>query len=340
MEELLSDVIEIEEHEFNHFSMVYRGIPLIPPEKVGEVLRKRLEGTGFVPFVRKEDGKVVVVIVKGRGDVKEKPVLHWVLFGITLFTTLTAGCIWAGVNPFSSPSAFLHGIPFSFTLLFILGSHEFGHYLAARKNGVRASFPFFIPAPHLIGTFGAVIRLRSPIPDRRALIEIGAAGPLTGFIAALPLAYLGMKLSSVMPLPEGGLKIGTPLVFELIGRLVWGDIPEGYDILLHPVAFAAWIGLFITAMNLLPYGQLDGGHIIYALFPRHHRIISSVILFLLLGLGFLWEGWFVWALLLFILRPFHPPPLDLIRDIGKKEKIIGALSLLVFILTFTPAPFP
>ena len=186
----------------------------------------------------------------------------------------------AGADPFADPVALLEGIPFSAALLAILLAHEFSHYLISHRHGVRASLPLFIPGPTLAGTFGAIIRIESPIPDRRSLLEIGISGPLAGFLVALPIAVVGLKLSHVAAHSavalaqagsDAGIGLGNSLLFTLLERLVLGPLPQDASLVLHPVAFAAWIGFFVTAINLLPVGQLDGGHVTYAMFGRAHR---------------------------------------------------------------------
>ena len=268
------------------------------------------------------------------------------LFFATVLTTLAAGAVLAGADPFAEPAALLEGAPFSVALLLILGAHECAHYLTSRRHGVRSTLPLFIPAPTLAGTFGAVIRIESPIPDRRSLLEIGLAGPLAGFLVALPLAVAGLRLSHVVPHGPaasegagGGLALGTSLVFSLLERLVHGPLADQTTLVLHPVAFAAWIGFFVTAINLLPVGQLDGGHVLYALAGRRQEGISRAALLALAPLGFLWSGWFLWGGMLLLMGPRHPPVLSEISPLGRREKALGALGAALLVLTFAPAPF-
>jgi len=260
-------------------------------------------------------------------------------------TTLGAGAMLAGADPFAHPSALIEGVPFSASLLLILGAHESSHYLLSRRHGVRASLPLFIPAPTLAGTFGAVIRIESPIPDRRSLLEIGLAGPLAGFIVALPLAVAGLRLSRVA-VSDGaatgageGLGLGSSLVFSLLERVVLGPLPEQASLVLHPVAFAAWIGFFVTAINLLPVGQLDGGHILYALAGRRQEGISRVAVLALAPLGFLWWGWFLWGGMLLLMGLRHPPVLAEASPLGARERVLGGLGAALLVLTFSPTPF-
>lgn len=275
-----------------------------------------------------------------------RPLLHLLLFLATIVTTIIAGALQQGVDPFADPWQLYRGIPFSFTLLLILGTHEMGHYLVSRKHLLDVTLPYFIPAPpipFIIGTFGAFIRIRSPMQDKRALLDVGCAGPLTGVAIAVPVLLVGLNLSPVTMLPgEGahGLVLGEPLLFQFLSWLTFGPLPPEANIILHPVAFAGWIGLLVTALNLIPVGQLDGGHVAYALFPAQHRRISLTCLFLLVVCGFwFWHGWLMWALLLYLLGFRHPPPYHYWVPLDRRRRLLGFITILVFILTFTPIPF-
>ncbi len=279
---------------------------------------------------------------------KRFPTINIVLFLITVLTTLVAGAIMENENPFVVPLSITAGIPFSVTLLLILGVHELGHYYFARKHKVEATLPFFIPAPTLIGTFGAFIKMRSPVRKRKALVEIGAAGPIAGFLVALPALFIGMLQSKIItPYREGGIQLGDSLITKLVALLVYPDLAQNEEILLSSVGFAAWIGMLVTMLNLLPIGQLDGGHIAYALLGKWHSKIAkgAFIIVLLLGTVPLFFGqetynWLVWAaLVFFLIKIKHPPILDSRTTITTKEKLIGVTALLIFILTFIPVPF-
>jgi membrane-associated protease RseP (regulator of RpoE activity) len=235
------------------------------------------------------------------------------------------------------PAGLLQGLPFSLTLLTILLAHEFGHYFAASYHGVDASLPFFLPSPFM-GTFGAFIRIRSPIYSKRALFDIGASGPLGGFVFLLPALSVGLAFSKVIPGIEhqGSLHFGVPGLEWLLERLIFPGVASS-DIYLHPVARAAWVGMFATALNLLPIGQLDGGHILYSFFPRRHRTVSTVLCVLLLPLGKFWLGWLLWAILLFWLGRRHPGIYDS-SDLGAGRRQLAWIALAVFILCFTFVP--
>jgi membrane-associated protease RseP (regulator of RpoE activity) len=243
------------------------------------------------------------------------------------------------------PSALLAGLPFSLTLLTILMAHELGHYLAALRYGVNASLPYFLPSPFL-GTFGAFIRVRSPICSKRALFDIGVAGPLAGFVFLLPALSIGLAFSKVIPgiANQGSLQFGVPGLERLLGKLIFPGVAAS-DIYLHPAARAAWVGMLATALNLLPIGQLDGGHVVYALFPRRHGAVSLALSLLLLPLGaaFLidphrfWAGWLPWGLALLIFGRRHPMVYDSGElDWGRRK--LALLALVVFLLCFTFVP--
>jgi membrane-associated protease RseP (regulator of RpoE activity) len=223
----------------------------------------------------------------------------------------------------------------------ILLAHELGHYLIARKHGLDVTLPYFIPAPSLIGTFGAFIRMRSPVRDRRMLLDVGAAGPLVGIAVSIPFLILGFRLSEVKLIEgQAGMSLGSSLLLSLLSWLVVGPIPNGYDIVIHPVGFAGWIGLLVTSLNLLPIGQLDGGHVAYALLGERQNKISRYVFLAILALGiFGWQGWLLWSLLLFIMGFRHPRPLEWWVPLDRKRKVIGWVAVAVFILTFIPVPF-
>lgn len=277
---------------------------------------------------------------------QEKPShrIHVILFVATVFTTLLAGALMEGADLFHNPASIAKGIPFSFTLMAILLTHEMGHYLTAKNYGVPATLPYFIPAPpipFLIGTFGAFIRMKSPILTKRAILEIGASGPIAGFVVALVAVMIGLNLSQVVTETSSpaALKLGAPLIFNFLNDLLL-EVPEGSDVLLHPVAFAGWIGLFVTALNLIPIGQLDGGHVVYALLGKKHKMVSIGMIGVLLVMGFIgWPGWYVWAFLTAILGVKHPPMVDPETFLLPRQKFIGWFSLAIFVLCFTPNPF-
>jgi membrane-associated protease RseP (regulator of RpoE activity) len=265
------------------------------------------------------------------------------LFVLTVLTTLISGARLEGVDPLVRPLDLLKGVPFSFTLMGILFVHEMGHYLVSKHYGVRTTPPFFIPGPWFpfgIGTFGAFIRMRSPILRKRALLDIGAAGPIAGFVVALGAVIVGLKLSIVIEADsfQHGYTYGSALLFSALAHLLL-QVPDGYGVGLHPVALAGWFGFFVTSLNLLPIGQLDGGHIAYALLGKRHRAVSVAMVLVLLVLGFYgWPGWYVWAFLTTVLGVRHPPIADEEISLGLRHKIVGWASFALFVLTFVPVP--
>jgi membrane-associated protease RseP (regulator of RpoE activity) len=271
------------------------------------------------------------------------PFLHLFLFILTLITTLAVGAMQTGVDLLKEPGKIYKGLPFASALITILLSHELSHYFASKKHKVKATLPYFIPAPTIIGTFGAFIKMKSPIISRKSLIDIGASGPIAGFIVSVIASVIGLSLSEVVSVEKykgGLLSLGDSMLFSFLSRLVIGVTSADQDILLHPVAFAGWIGFFVTSINLIPIGQLDGGHIAYALIGEKHRHISMFLVLVMLTLGLLlWEGWALWAVLMLILGLRHPPVLYWEIPLDYKRRFIGWLALVILILTFIPVPF-
>ena len=274
---------------------------------------------------------------------KGKPWLHILLFLCTLVTTTMAGAMQNGVDPLSNPWEIYSGLPFAVTLITILLVHEMGHYLMSRYHGVKATLPYFIPAPSFIGTFGAFIKMNSPPPDRRSLFDVAAAGPLAGLVLAIPAVIIGLQLSTVSPDDRtgGGITLGSSLLLNFLSQITLGLLPDDANIVMHPIGFAGWIGLLVTAMNLLPVGQLDGGHVIYALFGERYLWVSRTASVAILSLGFLrwWDGWLIWGLLLLFLGLRHPPPLDPYTPLDTKRKFMGWLMLAILAVTFIPIHF-
>lgn len=272
-----------------------------------------------------------------------RALVQGLLFLATVITTTGAGALQNGVDPLADPWGLLSGLPFAGTLMLILLVHEMGHYLTARYHGVHATLPYFIPAPSIIGTFGAFIKMESPPWDRRVLFDVGAAGPVAGLALAIPAIVIGLGLSTVSfdHSGGGGLSLGSSLVFTSLSQLTLGIGPDEAHILLHPVAFAGWIGLLVTALNLLPVGQLDGGHVVYALFGSRQIWVSRLAVAVIAGLAVLdyWDGWIFWAVLLVVMGLRHPPPIDDITPLDLRRKLAAWGMLVLLGLTFTPAPF-
>lgn len=272
---------------------------------------------------------------------RKVPYLNIILFILTFLSTLTVGALEEGINIIKDPLQVYKGLPFSVTLLGILLAHELSHYLSSRKHRVEATLPYFIPAPTLFGTFGAFIKMKSPIATRNALMDIGASGPIAGFVLSVFACVFGLFFSNVAPVGRlaGGFRLGDSLLFGWLSKLIVGPVPADFDVVLNPIAFAGWIGFFVTSLNLIPVGQLDGGHIAYALLGERHANVSKVLIGVLVLLGFfVWEGWMVWAVLLIILGFRHPPIMYSTIPLDPKRKLIGWLALVIFVLTFTPVP--
>ena len=288
----------------------------------------------------------------------ERPHRSWRHIALFLFTVVTT--TWVGAehfasfhldfgsrnNDLSTWQFFANGLWYSVSILAILGAHEFGHYFACRYYRVDASLPYFLPAPlPLTGTLGAFIRIRQMIPGKRELFDIGIAGPIAGFLVAIPVLLVGMSLSRVTQLPPntaGFVELGEPLLFKAIAYLFYGTPPEGYSINMHPMAFAAWFGLLATALNLFPIGQLDGGHISYAVLGRRSTLVTLATVAALIALTFVSSSWLVWTVLTVVMLvafgPRHPRTFDedVPLDRGRLWLALGAL--IMFIVCFTPAP--
>jgi membrane-associated protease RseP (regulator of RpoE activity) len=283
------------------------------------------------------------------------PWVNVALFGLTCLSTMIMGCfLMASFNNtftdfsgfvreiFRSPSVLVNGLPFSLAIMSILLAHEMGHYLTCRYYGIDATLPYFIPAPTLVGTMGAFIRIKSPIQHRAALLDVGIAGPIAGFLLAIPTLVIALAKSQfiVIDPTASTFGLGEPLIFKAMEALMGKTPPAGMDINLHPIGFAAWFGFFATALNLLPVGQLDGGHVAYALFGNIHKRISQAFLFTLIPLGiFYWQGWLLWSTVLLFLGLRHPITLDDSIPLEKRHTWLGWFGLAMFILCFTPMPF-
>ena len=294
-------------------------------------------------------------------SLKKRIWLNIVLFVITIFSTFFVGISLSinfkysevlAQNPQSTldlveklrdPQVISLSIIYVVVLLGILLGHEFGHFLTCRYYKINATLPYFIPAPTLIGTLGAFIKIKSPITRKRQLFDIGVAGPLTGFILSVPALVYGLSLSkAVPPIPHDGAFVyvfGEPLILKIFSAMIFKNIPPDYSIYLHPIAFAGWVGILVTALNLFPVGQLDGGHVSYALLGKKSRNLTRFFLGVFIAMGiFFWVGWFIWAFLLLFLGLRHPRVLDEEVHLSPRRKFIGYVVILIFILSFIPDP--
>lgn len=346
-------------------ALILEGRLLRPSHQVFGRWLQAFKEQGYTPMLRRAgdgDSQRVILQIMPGVPARSKPRvwINGLLFLLTVLSTLFVGAGYG--TDLGQPFSLWNGAPFAAALLGILATHEFGHYFAAQYHRVAVTLPYFIPMPFGLGTLGAFIQMREPIPDRRKLFDIGVAGPIAGLLVALPLLFWGLSTSSVQTIPsnEQVLVEGNSLLYYYAKILVFGKaLPNpmtGEDVFLNQIAFAAWIGLLVTALNLLPLGQLDGGHTVFAMFGQRARPINmtamGVLAFLglaalppvqrafpfLINLG--WMGWFVWLLLILLLGgPHHPPTLDDVTELDPRRRWVGYLVILIFVLTFTPTPF-
>ncbi len=327
-------------------------VPLTPEryEEEGRVLGPDPTGNGFS---KAYEESVSLANIEGSAqksieDDKVDFIIPAILFFLTVFTTLVAGSRMEGGLPLQNPVDLFKGVPFSLALMSILFVHEMGHYITSKIYGVKTTPPYFIPGPWPgnfifgIGTFGAFIRMKSPIVKKTALLDIGAAGPIAGFVVSVLAVVIGLQSSKIVEMEAGRslFRLGDPLIFTAIASILGKNPPAGFDIALNSVAFAGWIGFFVTSLNLLPIGQLDGGHIAYALLGQKQRFVSIGMVFVLVILGTTgWTGWLVWAVLTAVLGVRHPPTMDEAAPLDFKHQLVGWGSLVLFIITFMPTPF-
>jgi membrane-associated protease RseP (regulator of RpoE activity) len=363
--------------EKQEFLVRYRGRLYADSVKAYEKLASALRPLDVTPIFRKEAGSHYVILVPGVIRPRpSNPWINLILFIATLISVISIGTLfsydgppftdWAEVMPHLT-RAIGRGMAFAASLLGILLAHEFGHYLAARYHKTAVTLPYFIPFPTYFGTMGAFIQLKEPPRNKRILLDIGIAGPLAGLVVAIPVLLLGLSLSEVTRLPvnQAVNLEGNSILYLLAKYLVHGQwLPEpvhyagmhpglywirylftglpvphgGMDVILHPVAFAGWAGLLVTALNLIPAGQLDGGHVLYVLMGRKARMVLPFILFGLVILGTVWPGWWLWAFIIFLMGRVYAEPLDQITPLDPKRRFVAIIGLIVFILVFTPVP--
>jgi len=296
-------------------------------------------------FTIKYDLGEHILIASPFSPEKERRWINIVLAIATIFTTMVVGSLLFGADPVTSPSDVLKGLPFTIAIMTVLGAHEAGHYIVAKKHGMRTSLPYFIPFPNMIGTMGAVIKHKGPIPNRKALFDVGISGPLIGLIVSVIVTVIGLLQPPIAHAPEGlSIELGIPLMFELINRI----IPNGNVIMMHPIAFAGWVGMLVTSLNLIPAGQLDGGHVLRAMMGEKAKDVSRVMPFILVSLGFyvtyyLQKDGFIWVLwglfLSFFAAAGHPKPLDDDVPLGKGRMALGIITFILGLLCFTLVPF-
>jgi membrane-associated protease RseP (regulator of RpoE activity)/cbb3-type cytochrome oxidase subunit 3 len=331
----------------------FQGKLRIPASAAFESLTKTL-GAGKTPLIQEDEvhGQSIILIPGGVRDEiltnPSRPMVHWLLFFLTILTTTWAGAAHQGVNLISEPERFSVGLPYSLGLMAILGFHELGHYFTARRHAINVTPPFFIPLPFALGTFGAFIKMRSPSQNRTALFDVAVAGPLAGLVIAIPALLIGLRSSTILP-PDteslghifGGTSVGSSLLFALLAKFSLGDALEtGHLIRLSPLAFAGWLGLLVTALNLLPIGQLDGGHMARAMFGTHTgRNISRIAMWTLLLLAvFVWPGLMMWALIVFFIAGRSSPPLNDVTPISGGRRWLGYATFAILAAIIVPLP--
>ena len=328
----------------------FRGQLTAPSDQAYERLAQRFGAIGYTPLLRKDDDRMRDVVLAVPGTLRkanQRLGVAALLFGLTLVSCLFAGAQMVerltGVN-----WNLLDGLPYALSLLAILGAHELGHYLTARRLGSPTSLPYFIPMPFGFGTLGAVINMVAPPRNRRHLLAIAVAGPLAGLAVAVPLLFIGLKLSHIEPLPvgpflngQGPLMEGNSVLYAAMKYAIFGRLlpSNGQDVFVHQIAFAGWVGLLVTGLNLIPAGQLDGGHIVYALFgEKIANIFLWTVLAVLVALAFLWQGWIIWVVLIFFLGRLRAEPLDDLTQLTSRQRVLAMAMILVFFLVFTPIP--
>ncbi len=293
-------------------------------------LVSELDENGFIPYINHLDNYYKINIVRKPESTKSNIHYNIILFIVTVCTTLFAGYILGQGDIWKA-------VAFAMALLGIIGAHESAHYFAARKHGVSATLPYFIPGFPPIGTFGALINVRSPIPTRKALFDLGYSGPLAGFLVAIPVLLVGLKYSTVTASTDLALTFIPPPLMELFTQLVAPTVNPDQMLIVHPVAFAGWVGIIVTMLNLMPVAFLDGGHISRSLFTQNtHKIVSIIGIVITIALG--WHVMAALMLFMFLMGKGHPGALDNINPINRNRKIIAVLILIIFILCLSPAP--
>ena len=319
-------------------------------DKNFDKLRLSLSNKGYIPIIRYEKGENIIYITQKR-KIKKRPIwINVLLLIATIFTTTLAGSVqWIGIyndswgemlNPFYLINGLVY---FSIPLLLILGIHEMGHYFTSKKHKLDTSLPYFIPIPppFILGTFGALISTREPIPDRKVLLDVGISGPIAGFLVSIPVCLIGLFFMQENPIIPTAVAQGEqimvtfPLALQGLSNLF--SIQE--NAIMHPTLFAGWVGLFLTAINLLPIGQLDGGHVARALLKDKSKYLSWFVIIFILGLGLIYTGWLIFAfIILFLIGTQHQPPLNEFSSLDNKRIILGIIAFIIFILCFAPIP--
>ena len=344
LSEKIRPVFSIYDIQHADGNIFFFGVPKEEIRVIFEKLFPFFSEKGY-QFTIKYDLGEHILIASPFSPQKERRWINVVLAIATIFTTMVVGSILFGADPFTTNADVLKGVPFTIAIMTVLGAHEAGHYIVARKHGMRTSLPYFIPFPNMIGTMGAVIKHKGPIPNRKALFDVGISGPLIGLIVSVIVTIIGLLQPPITQAPQGmSIDLGIPLLFELITRIV----PNGAVMMMHPIAFAGWVGMLVTALNLIPAGQLDGGHVLRAMIGDRAKEVSRVMPFILVSLGFYVtyymekDGfiWVLWGLFLsFFAAAGHPKPLNDDIPLGKGRMALGIITFILGLLCFTLVPF-
>ncbi len=341
----LADIIEISAIYSHGERLYFRARPYIEYDKALDLIRQRLGSSGFEVRIS-EDMQGLLIGVK-QVIRRNIPWLNIILFAATALTMFISQVMPFNnifnlemiAEAFSRTPLVNNGLEYMVALMSILVFHEFGHYLTGRRRGVFMSLPYFIPAPTPIGTFGAIIKSRSPITNRRDLIEVGATGPVAGFVISIIALTIGLGHSEVIVIEDpSGLIMGESLVLKFLTWLIVGPLPENASLILSPAAFAGWVGILVTMLNLLPLGQLDGGHIIYGLFGKAQHNIGRFFAVVMAVMGFWWPGWWFFGILVIFFGIKHPPTRDDATQPPLSAKILGFVAIGIFIISFIPVP--
>ena len=336
---IMTDYFDLNLYRPVEDKVIFWGNPILRKRGWKRELNRRLAAIRIRARIKRDGEQYRITAELLPSRIGRPRLINILLFTLTFITVLIASA-WreTGEAFLSDPMFLLSGLPFTLTLLIILLVHEMGHFIIGNRRGVIMSYPFFIPAPTFLGTFGAIIKSRTPIKNRNDLIHIGAAGPLTGAVPALIAVAWGLTTSRIISVEHAGLIWGNSIITWLLEKVVVGDIPPGMILEHSPIALAGHVGLLVTMINLLPLGQLDGGHITYGLFGRGQHYLAAGFLVFLLLLGWQWNGWWIWLVLALFIRPFHPPVIEKDILLTSRSKLMGWLSILLFVLCFVPIP--